>query len=126
MQLHVLAFAGPDPSARAWDRASRVTGLTQALAAMGFELPAPDTRGAFEARGRGRTVRSTVARWDSDKRWLLAMETVAALKRQHWHPLLMGYGRDTCNKWSQDVSGLKTVAYHDGLLCQLKLKSMAG
>jgi len=28
MQLHVLAFAGPDPSARAWDLASRVTGLT--------------------------------------------------------------------------------------------------
>ena len=92
MQLHVLAFAGPDPSARAWDLASRVTGLTQALAAMGFELPAPDTRGAFAARGRGRTVRSTVARWDSDKRWLLAMETVAALKRQHWHPLLMARG----------------------------------
>ena len=92
MQLHVLAFAGPDPSARAWDLASRVTGLTQALAAMGFELPAPDTRGAFAARGRGRTVRSKVARWDSDKRWLLAMETVAALKRQHWHPLLMARG----------------------------------
>ncbi len=92
MQLHVLAFAGPDPSARAWDLASRVTGLTQALAAMGFELPAPDTRGAFEARGRGRMVRSTVARWDSDKRWLLAMETVAALKRQHWHPHLMARG----------------------------------
>ncbi len=92
MQLHVLAFAGPDPSARAWDRASRVIGLTQALAAMGFELPAPDTRGAFEARGRGRMVRSTVARWDSDKRWLLAMETVAALKRQHWHPHLMARG----------------------------------
>jgi len=82
MQLHVLAFAGPDPSARAGDLASRVTGLTQALAAMGFELPAPDTRGAFAARGRGRTVRSKVARWDSDKRWLLAMATVAALKRQ--------------------------------------------
>src|SRR5882762_1998967 len=66
--------------------------VTQALAAMGFELPAPDTRGAFEARGRGRMVRSTVARWDSDKRWLLAMETVAALKRQHWHPHLMARG----------------------------------
>ena len=35
-----------------------------------------------------------------------------------------GYGRDTCNKWSQDVSGLKTVAYHDAFLYQLKLKSV--
>jgi hypothetical protein len=37
MQFHVLAFEGPDPYARAGGIASRVTGLTQALAAMGFE-----------------------------------------------------------------------------------------
>ena len=64
MQLHVLAFAGPDPSARAWDLASRVTGLTQALAAMGFELPSarhqgglcgprPGTHGAQHSRPLG-------------------------------------------------------------------------
>jgi hypothetical protein len=54
MQFHVLAFEGPDPYARAGGIASRVTGLTQALAAMGFEthlwfvgdahLPGHDTR----------------------------------------------------------------------------------
>src|SRR5262249_33476826 len=37
MQFHVRAFEGPDPYARAGGIASRVTGLTQALAAMGFE-----------------------------------------------------------------------------------------
>jgi hypothetical protein len=37
MQFHVLSFEGPDPYARAGGIASRVTGLTQALAAMGFE-----------------------------------------------------------------------------------------
>ena len=37
MQFHALAFEGPDPYARAGGLASRVTGLTQALAAMGFE-----------------------------------------------------------------------------------------
>jgi hypothetical protein len=30
----------------------------------------------------------------------------------------------TCIKWSQDVSGLKTVASHDAFLHQLKLKSV--
>ena len=37
-----------------------------------------------------------------------------------------GYVRDTCNKWSQDISDLKTVVYNDALLYQLKPKSMAG
>jgi len=66
--------------------------LPNGLAAEAFELPAPDTMGAFAARVRGRTVLSKVARWDPDKRWLLAMETVAALKRHHWHPLLIARG----------------------------------
>ena len=66
--------------------------LPNGLAAEAFELPSPDTLGAFAARVRGRTVLSKVARWDPDKRWLLALETVAALKQQHWHPLLLARG----------------------------------
>ena len=37
---------------------------------------------------------------------------------------ILGFVRDTCIKWSQDVSGLKTVASHDAFLHQLKLKSV--
>jgi hypothetical protein len=37
MQLHVLSCAGPVPSAQAGGIASRITGLTQALAEAGFD-----------------------------------------------------------------------------------------
>ena len=33
-----------------------------------------------------------VARWDPDKRWLLAIETVAVLKNLGWQPLLLARG----------------------------------
>jgi glycosyltransferase involved in cell wall biosynthesis len=46
----------------------------------------------FEARLRGRTVVSKVARWDPDKRWLLAIDTVGAMKRVGWQPLLIARG----------------------------------
>jgi glycosyltransferase involved in cell wall biosynthesis len=38
MQLHVLSFEGPDPYARAGGLATRMEGLTQALAAAGHEV----------------------------------------------------------------------------------------
>jgi glycosyltransferase involved in cell wall biosynthesis len=66
--------------------------LPNGLAAEAFLLPAPETMAAFQARVAGRTVLSKVARWDPDKRWLLAMETTAVLKRQHWQPLLIARG----------------------------------
>jgi glycosyltransferase involved in cell wall biosynthesis len=66
--------------------------LPNGLAAEAFMLPVPDTMAAFQARVRGRTVLSKVARWDPDKRWLLAIETIGALKRQHWQPLLIARG----------------------------------
>jgi hypothetical protein len=47
---------------------------------------------AFRARVRGRTVVAKVARWDPDKRWLLAVATLAAMKRQGWRPLLIAGG----------------------------------
>jgi hypothetical protein len=43
----------------------------------------------LSARVEGRTVRSQVARWASDKRGLLAIETLGALQRQHRQPLLI-------------------------------------
>ena len=55
MQVHILAFEGPDAYARAGGIASRVTGLAEALAAAGCEthlwfigdpeLPGHETRG---------------------------------------------------------------------------------
>jgi glycosyltransferase involved in cell wall biosynthesis len=66
--------------------------LPNGLAVEAFMLPAPDTMEAFQARVRGRTVLSKVARWDPDKRWLLAIETTGALQRQHWQPLLIARG----------------------------------
>ena len=40
----------------------------------------------------GRTVLAKVARWDPDKRWLNAIDIVAALRGQSWRPLLIARG----------------------------------
>jgi glycosyltransferase involved in cell wall biosynthesis len=47
---------------------------------------------AFRALMRHRTVLCKVARWDPDKRWLLAVDIVRALKQQGWRPLLVARG----------------------------------
>jgi glycosyltransferase involved in cell wall biosynthesis len=47
---------------------------------------------AFRAHMRHRTVLSRVARWDPDKRWLLAIDTLAVLKQQGWQPVLIARG----------------------------------
>jgi len=57
-------------------------------------LRGPD-RGALEVfrhAMRGRITLCKVARWDPDKRWLLAVDTVAALKREGHSPLLVARG----------------------------------
>ncbi len=56
MQFHVLSFEGPDPYSRAGGLASRVEGLTEALAGLGFEthlwfIGDPELPG-HEQRGR--------------------------------------------------------------------------
>lgn len=55
-------------------------------------LPERTAVAAFQALVRGRTVLSKVARWDPEKQWLLAIDTVKALKRQGWRPLLIARG----------------------------------
>ena len=47
---------------------------------------------AFRSRLRDRMVLCKVARWDPDKRWLLAIDIVGALKQQGWRPLLVARG----------------------------------
>jgi glycosyltransferase involved in cell wall biosynthesis len=57
-------------------------------------LRAPDRQAVTELRQRteGRVVLSKIARWDPDKRWLLAIDTVGELKRHGWQPLLIARG----------------------------------
>jgi glycosyltransferase involved in cell wall biosynthesis/ribosome-associated translation inhibitor RaiA len=57
-------------------------------------LAPPDAEAvaAFRTRLRHRTVLGKVARWDPDKRWLLAIDTVAAMKPLGWKPLLIARG----------------------------------
>jgi glycosyltransferase involved in cell wall biosynthesis len=54
----------------------------------------PDAQGVQELRRRfrDRTVLVKMARFDPDKNWLLAIETVAEMKRQGWRPLLVARG----------------------------------
>jgi glycosyltransferase involved in cell wall biosynthesis len=54
--------------------------------------PQREAVATFKARVRGRTVVSKVARWDPDKSWLLAIDTVGAMKRIGWQPLLIARG----------------------------------
>jgi glycosyltransferase involved in cell wall biosynthesis len=54
--------------------------------------PEREAVAAFKSRTKGRTVVSKVARWDPDKSWLLAIDTVGAMKRIGWRPLLIARG----------------------------------
>lgn len=47
---------------------------------------------AFRRAFRDRLVLTKMARWDPDKRWLLAIDIVAELKRRGWRPLLLARG----------------------------------
>ncbi|MBI1818266.1 MAG: glycosyltransferase [Deltaproteobacteria bacterium] len=70
----------------------------------------------FRARLRPRMVLAKVARWDPDKRWLLAIATVGELRRQGWRPLLIArggveaYGREVLR--TAALAGLKVVERH--------------
>lgn len=66
--------------------------IPNGLAADAFVLPERDAVAAFHRRVRGRTVVSKVARWHPDKRWLLAIDAVVAMKRLGWRPLLVARG----------------------------------
>lgn len=47
---------------------------------------------ALRERVNGRLLLTKVARWDPDKRWILAIETVRELKARGWRPLLIARG----------------------------------
>jgi glycosyltransferase involved in cell wall biosynthesis len=47
---------------------------------------------ALRRQFRDRTTIVKMARWDPDKRWLSAVQTMAAMKRAGWRPLLIARG----------------------------------
>jgi glycosyltransferase involved in cell wall biosynthesis len=57
-----------------------------------FTEPDPDMVHALRQSVIGRTLIAKVARWDPDKRWLLAVDTVAELKQAGGRPLLVARG----------------------------------
>jgi glycosyltransferase involved in cell wall biosynthesis len=66
--------------------------IPNGLAADTFAPPEQDAVAEFRNRFRHRTVVTKVARWDPNKRWLLTIDTVIAMKQQGWQPLLIARG----------------------------------
>jgi glycosyltransferase involved in cell wall biosynthesis len=66
--------------------------IPNGLAAGTYVLPDHEAVAAFHTRLSGRIVVSKVARWDPDKRWLLAIATARAMQQAGWRPLLIARG----------------------------------
>jgi glycosyltransferase involved in cell wall biosynthesis len=66
--------------------------IPNGLSAEDLVPPHPGVVQAFRRRVQERTVVSKVARWDPDKCWVLAIDTVSAMKRLGWRPLLIARG----------------------------------
>jgi glycosyltransferase involved in cell wall biosynthesis len=75
-----------------WERGVNPLVIPNGLNADAFAPPDRDAVAALRARVRNRTLLSKVARWDPDKRWLLAIDTVRVLKNLGWRPLLVARG----------------------------------
>jgi glycosyltransferase involved in cell wall biosynthesis len=66
--------------------------IPNGLAADDLIPPERETTRVFHTRTHDRTVLSKVARWDPDKCWLLAIDTVGMMKNLGWRPLLIARG----------------------------------
>ena len=75
-----------------WERGVNPLVIPNGLTADAFVPPERETLAAFRERMRDRMLLTKVARWDPDKRWLLAVETVRMLKKLGWRPLLLARG----------------------------------
>ena len=75
-----------------WERGVDPLVIPNGLTADALVPPDREAVAAFRSRLRNRTVLSKVARWDPDKRWLLAIQTMRVLKDQGWRPLLIARG----------------------------------
>ena len=77
---------------RMWSQGVDPIVIPNGVAAEVLRRPDGATVRSFRQRAAGRPVLSKVARWDPDKRWLLAIDTVAEIKRQGRRPLLVARG----------------------------------
>ncbi|HET8965120.1 MAG TPA: hypothetical protein VFN20_02815, partial [Candidatus Acidoferrum sp.] len=75
-----------------WERGVNPLVIPNGLTADAFAPPDREAVAALRSRLHNRTVVSKVARWDPDKRWLLAIDTVGVLKNLGWRPLLIARG----------------------------------
>jgi glycosyltransferase involved in cell wall biosynthesis len=66
--------------------------LPNGLSAEAYDRPAACATRELRGRLQGRAALTKVARWDPDKRWLLAVDTVAALKHRGHRPVLIARG----------------------------------
>jgi glycosyltransferase involved in cell wall biosynthesis len=66
--------------------------IPNGLSPESFDAPDPEVGAALRHRVQHRLLLAKVARWDPDKRWLLAVATIAELKRQGAAPLLIARG----------------------------------
>lgn len=66
--------------------------IPNGLPTSAFDPPGVPGVSELRRRHRDRTVLVKIARFDPDKAWLLAVETVAQLKRLGWRPLLVARG----------------------------------
>lgn len=77
---------------RMWSQGVDAIVIPNGIPADVFRRPAATTVRRFRKLTGHRPVLSKVGRWDPDKRWLLAVDTVAELKRRGAHPLFVARG----------------------------------
>ena len=75
-----------------WERGVDPLVMPNGLTADAFVPPDREAVAVLRSRLHDRTVLSKVARWDPDKRWILAIETIRVLKNLGWRPLLIARG----------------------------------
>jgi len=66
--------------------------IPNGLTADAFTPPAPGAVAELRRRFADRLLLAKVARWDPEKRWMMAIEIVASLKQHGWRPLLVARG----------------------------------
>jgi len=82
--------------------------IPNGLSAEALRPPDPAAVREFRRCLRRRFVLAKVARWDPDKRWLLAVQIVAELRRRGWSPLLLARGG--CEAHGTDVLAAAAAA----------------
>jgi glycosyltransferase involved in cell wall biosynthesis len=75
-----------------WKRGVNPLVIPNGLTADALVPPDRDAVATLRSRLHNRTLLCKVARWDPDKRWLLAIDTVRVLKDLGWRPLLLARG----------------------------------